>query len=263
MNFAIILGYLASIVVVAISLAMTLDNLWILFDLHSIILVIGGTIALSFACFPYGQVLKLLKVIMNDILMKKEKMTHADVVIGIVALSQARVQGKDAFRSASEQAKHPFLRESAQVLAWTEADISKDELRDMLELRANTVFATYSQDAGIFKTLAKFPPAFGLMGTTMGMIALLQAIGKGNSDNIGTSMSLALLATLYGLVFANIVFLPMGEYLTKRSKDDFTLRLMIIEGIMLIHERKPTKFVEEKTKSYLLPSQRESGKKAG
>lgn len=263
MNLAIILGYIASFVVVAISLAMSLDNLWILFDLHSIILVIGGTIALSFACFPYGQVFKLLKVIMGDIMMKREKLSHADVVSGIVALSQARVQGKEAFRTASEQAKHPFLRESAQVLAWTEADITKEELRDMLELRATTVFSTYSQDAGIFKTLAKFPPAFGLMGTTMGMIALLQAIGKGNSDSIGTSMSLALLATLYGLVFANIVFLPMGEYLSKRSKDDYTLRLMIIEGIMLIHERKPTKFVEEKTKSYLIPSMRESGKKAG
>lgn len=262
MNFAIILGYLATIIVIVISLAMSLENLWIVFDLHSIILVIGGTITLSFACFPYGQVLKLLKVIFNDIMMKSEKLSHADVVVGIVALSQARVQGKEAFRAAGEQAKHPFLRESAQVLVWTEADISKEELRDMLELRANTVFATYSQDAGIFKTLAKFPPAFGLMGTTMGMIALLQAIGKGNSDTIGTSMSLALLATLYGLVFANIVFLPMGEYLTKRSKDDFTLRLMIIEGIMLIHERKPTKFVEEKTKSFLIPSLRENPKKS-
>ncbi len=261
MNIAIILGYIASFIVVGIALAMSLENLWILFDIHSIILVLGGTIALTFACFPLNQVLKLVKVILNDIMMKREKLTHADVVVGIVALSQARVQGKEAFRAATEQAKHPFLRESAQVLAWTEADISKEELKDMLELRASTIFATYSQDAGIFKTMAKFPPAFGLMGTTMGMIALLQAIGKGNSDSIGTSMSLALLATLYGLVFANIVFLPMGEYLTKRSKDDYTLRLMIIEGIMLIHERKPTKFVEEKTKSYLIPSQRDAGKK--
>jgi chemotaxis protein MotA len=142
-------------------------------------------------------------------------------------------------------------------LHWTDADISRDELRELLELRAETIFASYNQDAAIFKTIAKFPPAFGLMGTTMGMIALLQAIGKGNSDSIGSSMSLALLATLYGLVLANVVFLPIAEYLGKKSRDEFVIRKMIIEAIMLIHEKKPAKFIEEKVKSFLLPGQRQ------
>jgi chemotaxis protein MotA len=95
------------------------------------------------------------------------------------------------------------------------------------------------------------------MGTTMGMIALLQAIGKGNSDSIGSSMSLALLATLYGLILANVVFLPIAEYLGKKSRDEFVIRKMIIEAIMLIHEKKPAKFIEEKVKSFLLPGQRQ------
>ncbi|RYZ58455.1 MAG: hypothetical protein EOP07_07000 [Proteobacteria bacterium] len=259
MNFALIIGYLASFAVVFAALAMSLENVWIVFDVHSILLVLGGTIAITFACFPVGQVLKLIRVFFKDII-KQDRITPAQIITNIVSLSQARVQGKDAFKSAGELAKHPFLKESAAVLTWTEADISKEELREMLELRAETIFTTYSQDATIFKTIAKFPPAFGLMGTTMGMIALLQAIGKGESGSIGTSMSLALLATLYGLVFANLIFVPMAEYLSKKAKDDFVIRRMIIEAIMLIHERKPTKYVEEKAKSFLLPGQRDAKK---
>lgn len=256
MNFAIVFGYVAAFAVVIAALFMSLENVWIVLDIHSVMLVVGGTIAISFACFPFKQVLKLVRVFFKDII-KQDKITHAQIITNIVSLSQARVQGKEAFKSAGEQAKHPFLKESAQVLTWTEADITKEELREMLELRAETIFTTYSQDATIFKTIAKFPPAFGLMGTTMGMIALLQAIGKGESGSIGSSMSLALLATLYGLVVSNIILLPMAEYLSKKAKDDYVVRRMIIEAIMLIHERKPTKYVEEKAKSFLLPGQRE------
>jgi chemotaxis protein MotA len=255
-NFGTVFAFVGCFVIVVVSLVMSLENPWIAIDLHSIILVLGGTLFVASSCFPYRQVLNLFKVFIKGIA-RKPANTHAEVLDSIIQLSKARIQGREAFKQASESVKHPFLRECSQVLHWTEADISRSELRELLELRAETIFASYNQDAAIFKTIAKFPPAFGLMGTTMGMIALLQAIGKGNSDSIGSSMSLALLATLYGLILANVVFLPIAEYLGKKSRDEFVIRKMIIEAIMLIHEKKPAKFIEEKVKSFLLPGQRQ------
>jgi chemotaxis protein MotA len=255
-NFGTVFAFIGCFVIVIVSLIMSLENPWIALDLHSIILVLGGTLFVASSCFPYRQVLNLFKVFIKGIA-RKPANTHAEVLDAIIQLSKARGQGREAFKQASEIVKHPFLRECSQVLHWTDADISRDELRELLELRAETIFASYNQDAAIFRTIAKFPPAFGLMGTTMGMIALLQAIGKGNSDSIGSSMSLALLATLYGLVLANVVFLPIAEYLGKKSRDEFVIRKMIIEAIMLIHEKKPAKFIEEKVKSFLLPGQRQ------
>ena len=255
-NFGTVGAFLGCFAIVVISIVMSLENPWIALDLHSFILVLGGTLFVASSCFPYKQVLSLFKVFIKGIA-RKPSNTHAEVFEAIIRLSKARVQGRDAFKTAAEEVKHPFLRECSQVLHWTEADISRDELRELLELRAETIFMNYNQDANIFKTIAKFPPAFGLMGTTMGMIALLQAIGKGKSDSIGSSMSLALIATLYGLILANVVFLPIAEYLAKKSRDEYLIRKMIIEAIMLIHERKPAKFIEEKVKSFLLPGQRQ------
>ncbi len=111
-------------------------------------------------------------------------------------------------------------------------------------------------DAITFRTLSKFPPAFGLMGTTLGMIALLQGLGEdGAADKIGPSMAIALITTLYGLAVSNFILIPIAENLAKQAQEDLTMRLMIVEGIMLIQEGEPTKYIEESIKSYLLPSE--------
>jgi chemotaxis protein MotA len=120
-----------------------------------------------------------------------------------------------------------------------------------------THYHLYQSEAKIFRTMSKFPPAFGLMGTTMGMIALLQSLGDANAkDMIGPSMAIALVATLYGLVLTNFVFIPIAENLTKQTQEDLIARSIVVEGVMLINADKPTRYVEEKAKSFLLPSQR-------
>ena len=87
------------------------------------------------------------------------------------------------------------------------------------------------------------------------MIALLQSLGNANAKNmIGPSMSIALVATLYGLVLTNFIFVPIAENLTKQSKEDMVFKTIVVEGIMLIADNKPTKYVEEKMKSFLLPA---------
>jgi chemotaxis protein MotA len=115
-------------------------------------------------------------------------------------------------------------------------------------------------DVKLFKTLAKFPPAFGLMGTTIGMIALMQSLNGADAKNsIGPSMAIALVATLYGLVLTNFILLPIAENLSEQTQDDFLARSIVVEGVMLIQAEKPTKFIEEKLKSFLLPNQRGGG----
>jgi chemotaxis protein MotA len=149
------------------------------------------------------------------------------------------------------------------MLFWSK-EISAEELRDLLETRVNTHYKLYMAEAKVFKTMAKFPPAFGLMGTTMGMIALLQSLGSPDAKNmIGPAMAIALVATLYGLVLTNFVFIPIAENLTKQTQEDLMARNIVVEGIMLMNADRPTKYVEEKVKSFLLPKQRrQAGRKA-
>ena len=186
----------------------------------------------------------------------QKKHDYLDIIDQITDLSKAFRKGPKAYEQAIEGIRDLFLKDCAEILFWLESEVTAAELRDLLDTRVQTHYTEYMTDANSFRTLAKFPPAFGLMGTTVGMIALLQSIGGEGSNNIGPAMAIALLTTLYGLIVANIFFLPIAENLHKLTMDDYLARKMIVDGVMLIQANKPTKFIEERVKSYLIPSKR-------
>ncbi len=256
MNFSSFIGFALAGTVFGAALMTSSKNYMVFFDAHAILIVIGGTISASCICFPVPKVLSMVKVFLRRIL-GGGKRDYLVIIDEIVALAAANRRGKQAFEGAVQKVKDPFLKDAAQVLFWLDAEISKEELRDLLETRASTVFERYSSEANIFRVMSKFPPAFGLLGTTLGMIALLQSLGNADAKNsIGPSMSIALVATLYGIVFANFVFVPIAENLTAQTKEDLVSRRIVVEGVMLIADDKPTAFVEEKIKSFILPGER-------
>lgn len=255
MNLSTLIGFVTAFCVFFATVYLSLQNAYVLLDGKSALMVLGGTIAASFVCFSIKDVMKLFKIFLRRMLGKSGH-DYLDVIEQLKTLAVAYKKSPQAFEAAVSQTKHLFLKDAAEVLFWLESEVSPEKLRKLLENKAETHFSNYMADANIFRTIAKFPPAFGLMGTTLGMIALLQGLGKsGASANIGPSMAIALVTTLYGLAVSNFIFVPIAENLTKQSQEDFTLRLMVIEGIMLIQEGEPVKYVEESVKAYLLPSQ--------
>lgn len=262
MNVSSIIGILISLVVFGTALATTSNNFRIFLDLHAILIVVGGTFAAGFVCFSVPRVLGLMQVFLKRVLGVSKRDYNA-LIADISRLSQAARKG-GSLEPTVAALRDPFLKDSAQLLDWKEMEIPQDQLRDLLETRAETNFVRHMDDAAIFATLAKFPPAFGLMGTTLGMIALLQSLGaEGSKNAIGPSMSVALVATLYGVVLANFVFIPISEQLKKQSKEDALARCMIVEGVLMIADGLPTRFVEERMKSYLLPHERAQGDAGG
>ena len=140
--------------------------------------------------------------------------------------------------------------------------IPEEALEEILAKRAITHSKRYEYDVGVFRTLSKFPPAFGLMGTTLGMIAMLQNMGGADAQKmLGPSMAIGLVATFYGLTLANLVFIPISENLAVINRDDETLRTIVIDGLRLVRRKEHPKVVEEHLKSYLLPHEREGLKK--
>lgn len=263
MNIGTLIGFLFALSVFGTSVVMSFRNASVIFDLHAALIVVGGTVAVALVCFPLAQISALLKVFVKRLLGKNRRNYDA-VILELVSLSEARRKGKKAFEALIPTLKDPFLQDAADMLFWAQSEIGEAELRDLLETRVTAQHKLYLSEAKIFRTMSKFPPAFGLMGTTMGMIALLQSLGGADAKNmIGPAMSIALVATLYGLVLTNFVFIPIAENLTKQTQEDLMARNIVVEGIMLINADKPTRYVEEKVKSFLSPSQRKSfGKKA-
>ena len=253
MNVGTLLGFIASLAVFVISVIMSFSNASVILDVHAALIVLGGTFAVTLVCFPIQQIASLLKVFLRRIL-GKNKRDQVALIKEIVRMSEAYRKGKKTFQATLSSVQDPFLRGAGEVLYWLEAEVSREELHHLLTNRAKTQLSLQLEEAKIFRIMGKFPPAFGLMGTTMGMIALLQSLGNVNAKSmIGPSMSIALVATLYGLVLTNFIFLPIAENLTKQSKEDMIFKTIVVEGIMLIADNKPTKYVEEKMKSFLLP----------
>ncbi len=256
MNFSTFLGFMAAISVFTVAVFTSARNFTIFLDKHAVLIVVGGTLAATCICFPLPKVLGLVKVFFKRIL-GRNKRDFLALIDEIVSLSSANRRGRQAFEAAITRVKDPFLKDASQVLFWLDAEVSHDDLRDLLETRAETHYERYLNEAEIFKVMSRFPPSFGLLGTTLGMIALLQSLGRSDSKNlIGPSMSIALVATLYGIVFSNFIFIPIAENLMMQTKEDLVARRIVVEGIMLIAGDKPTQFVEEKVKSFLLPSER-------
>ena len=262
MNISTFIGFSLASIIFAVTVTMSMKDASAVLDLHAAFIVLGGTIAASLICFPLKRVAGLSWIFIKRMLGKNRR-DFMGVISEVVALSQASRKGKAAFESHLSTIHDPFLYDAAQVLFWVKAEISPEELRDLLETRANTHFKRYMREAKTFRTISKFPPAFGLLGTTLGMIALLQSIGgdANSKDMIGPSMAIALVATLYGLTLSNFLFIPIAENLTEQTEEDLVARCIVVEGVMLIQADKPTKYIEEKLKSFLLPSERGESRK--
>ena len=260
MNVSMVSGFLVAIAITYYAVTGARD-IAVFGDTHAIVVVIGGTIAASIICFPIGKIITLLRVFTRRLFSNK-KASHGELVEDIVQLSQSWRQGKEIYESHIPKCRNPFLRDAAEILLWKEMNITDESIRECLETRAETHYELYTEQADSFRTMAKFPPAFGLMGTTLAMITLLQSLGGDDvAKFIGPAMAIGLVATFYGIAVTNFILVPIAENLTQLTKEDLQSRRIVVEGVMLIHQGLPAGFVKARIESFLLPNQRMANQK--
>ncbi len=259
MNLSGIIGVLAAAAVLFLSI-FTATTSAIFLNTHAILIVFGGTLAATLLCIPINKVFLMVKVVVQKVLGKRSQ-RHALAIEEIVELAKGYRDNPSYLQSNVESIKNPFLKEAIGLTI--EGGIPAHEIDNILEKRSMTLYKRYEDEASHFKVISKFPPAFGLMGTTMGMIGLLQSIGSPDSfKTLGPAMAVALVATFYGIVGANLIFIPIGENLSKLNQEEEILRNIIIDGVQLLRQKQHPLIVEEHLKSYLLPGERERLKKA-
>ena len=112
-------------------------------------------------------------------------------------------------------------------------------------------------EAHIFHTMARFAPAFGMVGTLVGLIGMLVNMGKGNLADMGQNMAVALVTTFYGLILTNLVFRPIAVQIERRMEESLRLMTMVMEGVLMIHQKWHPYKVEDYLNSFLPPGRRE------
>ncbi len=255
------MGIIAALAVLGLSVSTATKSAMVFLDPHGILIVIGGTISAALLCFPFKTYARVAKVLLHKFL--GNYITKYDVAINeLVDLSKGVRNNADYFVTKQKTIKTRFLKDALELLI--QGGITEESLDSILRKRAETHKKRYNYDVVVLKTISKFPPAFGLMGTTLGMISLLQQLGGKDSQKLlGPAMAVGLVATFYGIVLANLVLIPISENLTMINREDETIREIVIDGLQMIRRKEHPRVVEESLKSYLLPQERALLKTSG
>ena len=175
------------------------------------------------------------------------------VVDDAVEAADVGRKGAAELEKSVDSIKNPFFRDGVQMVV---DGYSLEELTEILETRIEYREVREKTQAGLFKSMGTMAPAWGMIGTLIGLVIMLSGFGgEGGADSLGPGMSAALITTFYGAVFANLFFLPMGEKLNTRIAFTSTMQAMLVEAARLVHQKKHPLIVREKLNSFIPPKE--------
>lgn len=238
MNPSTILGMLLGALIVTLGVLFTTKNPVDLLDLPSLLLVIGGTVAATLISYPLREVLRVFRVFM--IVLRNETLYAKEDLQEIVRVSRKYFQGEiAAVEGELDKLHNPFLRMGVQLV------IDGAPIEDIVELmqwRISRLKAREAAEAQIFRSMAMYAPAFGMLGTLLGLVNMLRGL-QGDFHTIGINLALAMLTTLYGIVLANLVFKPIAIKFERRTEKRVMQMNMVLEGVTLMAQKRSPSFI--------------------
>lgn len=219
-------------------------------NMEALLMVMGGTLCATLVNYPLSQVIGVGRVI------KKTLMSHgedtSDIVVTFVNLSQkAKKDGFLALQNDLKNIRNDFLRRGVQLVV---DGADHEFIRGMLETEIGFIRERHKVGQEIMNAMGTYSPAFGIIGTVLGMILMLSSID--DVAAVPRRMALALAAAFYGLGSGYLIFLPMGGKLRRRSEEELLVKEIIIRGVLLLQSGATPSVVEANLKAYLEPSKR-------
>ena len=219
-------------------------------NLEALLMVMGGTVCATLVNYPLSQVIGVGKVIKKTIMSGGED--TSDIVVTFVNLSQkAKKEGFLALQNDVRNIKNDFLRRGVQLVV---DGADHEFIRGMLETEIGFIRERHKVGQEILNAMGTYSPAFGIIGTVLGMILMLSSIEDVSA--VPRRMALALAAAFYGLGSGYLIFLPMGGKLRRRSEEELLVKEIIIRGVLLLQSGATPSVVEANLKAYLAPSER-------
>jgi len=221
-------------------------------DIPSILIVFGGTTGVLMVGFKMEQIKNLAKYFM--IAIKPPQVDMSELIKKMVEYStKARRDGILALEADANAESNEFLRKG---LSMAVDGNEPDTIRDLLEIDLDQTSERHKANAQIFEQMGGFSGAMGMIGTLIGLVAML--MNMSDPSAIGPAMAVALLTTMYGAMVGNIVGAPVANILQIRDSDEVLVKTLIIEGIMAIQSGDNPRNLEGKLLAFLPPKERAS-----
>lgn len=261
-----LIGLLAGITIIIIGILQSGGSLYWFISFNSILIVVGGTLAATMVNLPLKAVKNIFNILKN--VFKGEDYDYVGIINEIVEKAQkARKDGLLSLEADLPNMREGFFKNGIE-LAINERESSR--LRTFLNLEMNNITSRHIAGQELFLYMGSYAPAFGMLGTVLGLIVMMNNFA-GSGEEVSASydvsekfaqllsgMGLALITTFYGVFMANMIFLPIGGKLKRKSENEMMLKNIVVEGIISIHAREHPLLIKEKLMTFVPNSLRPS-----
>lgn len=260
MDLATIIGLIGGIAIVFLTLIIEGGSPMELFAApQAILLTIGGALLATVVSYPMKSLGSIPKWLMLAIMGSKEKESPAETIETLSKLAdKARREGLLALEEESKKLPNEFLKKGVMMVV---DGVDPSQVRSIMEIDIRHMEERHGQGINFFASAGGYGPTMGIIGTVMGLISVLQKLD--DPSTLGHSISAAFLATLWGILSANLVWLPIAGKLRYNSEEEVAFRRLMLEGILSLQAGENPRIVKEKLYAFLPPKMRQQEGKEG
>jgi len=225
-------------------------NLSLYFNLAGIMVVVGGSAAAAVISFGLQRLMIVYWVTKASY--RPETSSEKEIISILMDLSiRSRIQGILSLQEHESEISTLFLRRALGCLV---DGFNPEQIRDVLNTEMYFFKLRRDEVERVLRTIGNYLPAFGIVGSVVGLISMLAGIG--DTAVILSAVPVALTSTLYGIALANFVFIPFAENIRERTKHELLLQKIITDGVIAIETEADPRLLESKLQSFLTPSER-------
>lgn len=245
-KFSTVIGILIAFALILSGIGFS--NLGNFIDPPSILIVVGGTIGTTLMIYGLDGLKSAISLI--KVALTRNDMDRVSELIRVLKMAKkGRKEGLLSLESDCAETEDEFIKGGLQLVI---DGNSPDLTRDILNKEIENTEKRHTASNDILKFIALTSPAFGMVGTLIGLVGMLQNLS--DPDMIGPQMAVALLTTFYGSVIANVIFIPLSKKLEKIADTEITIKEAILEGLLSLQADESPTTTELKLKAYLSPA---------
>ncbi len=245
-----LIGILAAFGAMLLGFMLEGGSLFALFGISALLIIIGGTLGALITSFNIATVFSIPKYVTQA--MTAPEGPDNGIVLEMISFAEkSRREGLLSLEEEVDKLENKFIQKGVRMMVdGVDPEILRDTLEKDIELFENR----RKYEISVFEAAGGFSPTMGIIGTVMGLVLVLANLG-GDSKELGHSIATAFIATLYGICFANVVWLPIGLKLKLKMKEELLRMEMIMQGIMSIQAGENPSLIKERLVSYLSESE--------
>lgn len=248
MDISTIMGLVFALFAIVLGVGTELGKM---IDIPSFFITVVGSLGATFIAHPSSTSFKIFNIILQSF--KNPKIDNIEALRTLYSFSEkARREGMISLEEDLPSVESDFLRDGLRAAV---DGTDPEEIRKILEIKMDMYEEEQEEKISVLDTWGTMAPAFGMIGTLIGLILLLDTLT--DPSTIGPSMSIALVTTFYGSLIANILALPPAEKLKRRTNKNLNQMRMMLEGVLSIVQGENPRLMEEKLKAFLSAAERQ------